>query len=75
MLINRQNLGVAVGFGSSSSINSSDEMLGCELLPLGRVHSIEDGTLRFRHVTRDERTLRDLIYPIVNRRLRFSDSS
>ena len=40
-------LGVAIGFGSSCSINGSDEMLGCELLPLSCVRSIEDGVLRF----------------------------
>ena len=45
-----------VGFGSSSSINSSDEMLGCESLPLSRVCSIHDERLRFFHVTREEET-------------------
>ena len=43
-------LGVAVGFGSSSSINGSDEMLGFESLSLSRVRLIEDGALRFCHV-------------------------
>ena len=40
------------GFGSSSSINGSDETLGCKSLPLSRVYSIEDGMLRFYHVAR-----------------------
>ena len=40
-------LGVDVGFGSSSSINGSDEMLGCKCLPLCCVRSIENEELRF----------------------------
>ena len=36
MIISKQNLGVAIGFGSSSSINGSDKMLGCESLSLSR---------------------------------------
>ena len=39
---------------SSSLINGSDEMLGCELLPLSRVHSIEDRALRFWHFACEE---------------------
>ena len=30
-----KNLGVTIGFGSSSSINGLNEMLRCESLPLG----------------------------------------
>ena len=45
---------VAIGFGSSSSINGSDETLGCESLSLSRVCLIEDGALKFFHVTREE---------------------
>ena len=43
-----------VRFGSSSSINGSNETLGCELLPLSRVRSVNDGELRFFHVVREE---------------------
>ena len=45
---------VAVGFRSSSSINGSDETLGCESLSLSRFCSIEDGALKIFHVTREE---------------------
>ena len=48
------DLGMAVIFGSSSSINGSNETLGCESLPLSQVRSIEDGALRFFHVAREE---------------------
>ena len=41
------DLGVAVGFGSSSSMNGLDENLGCEFLPLSHVHPIKDGVLKF----------------------------
>ena len=54
MCINRQNLGVAVGFGSSSLINGSNETLECELLLLSHVCLIEDGALRFCYVAREE---------------------
>ena len=37
--------------------------------------AIEDGALRFCHVTHEEEASRDLIHPIVNRRLRFVDGS
>ena len=40
-------LGMAVGFGSSSSINGLDETLGCKSLLLSYVRSIKDGELRF----------------------------
>ena len=65
---------MAVGFGSLSAINDLDEMLGYESLSLSCVCSIEDGALRFFHVTREEAS-RDLIRPIRNRRLRFLDGS
>ena len=45
---------MAVGFGSSSSMNSSDETLECESLPLSHAHLSEDGALRFCHVTHEE---------------------
>ena len=45
---------MVVGFSSSSSINGLDEMLGCESLPLSRIHLIEDAVLRVRHVRREE---------------------
>ena len=45
---------MVVRFGSSSSINDSDETLRCELLPLSRVCLIEDGALKFFHVMLEE---------------------
>ena len=44
---------MAVGFGSSSSINVSDETLGRESLPFTSVYLIEDGALRFCHIGRE----------------------
>ena len=64
-----------VGFGSSSSINDSNEMLGCEFLSLSHIRSIEDRVPRFCHVTREEEALRDLIRLILNRCLKFSNGS
>ena len=58
--INRKNLGVAIGFGSSSSINGLDEMLGCKWLRFSRVRLIKDGVLRFCHVAREETMSQDL---------------
>ena len=66
---------MAIRFGSSSSIGGSDEMLGCESLPLSHVHSIKDGALRFCHVAHEEEALRNLIRLIVNRHLKFSYGS
>ena len=66
---------MAIGFGSLSSINDSNEMLGCELLPLSRVYSIEDGALRFCHVACEEETSPNCVCPIMNRRLRFRHAS
>ena len=37
------DLGVAIGFGSSSSMNGSNEMFGCESLSLSHVPLIKDG--------------------------------
>ena len=68
-------LGVAIGFGFSSSINSSDGKLGCELLPLSQFHLIEDEALRFYHVAREEEVLRDRVRPIENHRLRCRHTS
>ena len=48
-------LGVTIRFGVPSSINNFDEMLGCESLHLIHVYSIKDGTLRFRHIVREEK--------------------
>ena len=50
-------------------------MLGCESLPLSRVPSIKDAALRFCHIAGEEEASRDLVRLIVNRRLRFSNSS
>ena len=66
---------MAVGFGSSSSVNCSDEMLVYKSLPLVCVRSIKDGALIFCHVAREEDVSQDLVRSIVNRRLKFSDSS
>ena len=68
-------LGVVIGFGSSSSTNGSNEKLGFESLQLSRVLSIEDGTLRFRHVSREKEVSRDLVRLILNWCLRFSYGS
>ena len=66
---------MAVRFGSSFSINGSDEMLGYKSLPLSRVGSIKDEALKFCQVAREEDALRDLVHLIVNRHLRFLDGS
>ena len=55
---------MTVGFGSSSSINGSDELLGCESLPLSCVCLIEDGALRFCHVPREEEESLDVYHLI-----------
>ena len=47
-----RNLGMTIGFGSSSSINGSVEMLGSKSFLLSRVRSIKDGGLKFFHVAR-----------------------
>ena len=57
-------MGVAVGFGSSSSINGSDEMLGCKSLPLSHVRSIEDGALKFCHVACEGKASPDCVHPL-----------
>ena len=59
-----------VGFGSSSSINGSDETLGCKSLPLSHVRSIKDGALKFYHVAHEEEALRDCVSLIINQRER-----
>ena len=66
---------MVVGSGSSSSINSSDEMLACESLPLIRVCSIEDGVLRFCDIACEEESSRNCIRLIRNRRLRCRHAS
>ena len=68
-------LGVAVGFDSSSSINSSNEMLGCKLLPLSRVCLIGDEAPRFCHVACEEESSRDRVYSIGNRHPRYRHAS
>ena len=45
---------MSVRFGSSPSINSSNEIFGYESLPLSSVCLIEDGTFRFFHIVREE---------------------
>ena len=53
---------MTIGFGSSSSINGSDKMLGWESLSLIHVRSIKDGALRFFHVVREEEASHDLVF-------------
>ena len=57
-----------VGFGSLSSINGSDEMLGCKSFPLSCVCSIEDGALKFYHVVHEEEALHYCVSPIIDQR-------
>ena len=57
---------MAVGFDSSSSINESDEMHGCESLLLSRVCSIEDEAHRFCHIVHEEELLGDRVRLIGN---------
>ena len=38
---------MAIGFGSLSSINGSNEMAGCELFPLSRIGLIKDRASTF----------------------------
>ena len=66
---------MVVGFGSSSSINGSDKMRGCESLSLNHVRSIKDGALKFFHLAREEEALHDCVRPIENRRLRCGHAS
>ena len=66
---------MAVGFGSSSSINSSDEMLGCKSLPLSCVCLIADGALRFFHVVREEESLHNRVCSMGNRRQGYHQAS
>ena len=74
MNIYKEKLGVAVRFSSSSSINGSDETLGCKSLTLSHFYSIEDEALRFCHVTREEASC-NLVCSIMNRCLKFLDGS
>ena len=63
-------LGMAVGFGSSSSINGSDETLGCKSLLFSYVRLIKDGELRFFYVASEEEASCDCIRPIGNQCLK-----
>ena len=65
---------MAIGFDSSSSINNSDETLGCKSLPLSCVYLIEDEASKFLHVTCEEESSRDLVGLIGNRRLRYDET-
>ena len=66
-----EKMGVAVGFDSSSSINGSYELLGCESLPISHIHLIEDEAPRFRHIACEEESSRNLVRAIGNRRPRY----
>ena len=55
-------LGLAVGFGSLSLINSLDEVLECELWPLSHVCLIKDGASRVCHVAHEEESSRDFLF-------------
>ena len=57
---------MAIGLDSSSSINGSNEMLGCKLLPLNRVRLIGDQAPRFCHVACEEESSHDRVYLIGN---------
>ena len=59
-------MGVVVGFDSSSSINSSDETLGCESLPLSCICSIGDEVPRFHYVACDEESSHNHVRLIGN---------
>ena len=61
---------MAVGFGSSSSINSLDEILGYELLLLSHIRSIKDEVVRFRHVAREDEASLNVCHLIFIERLR-----
>ena len=63
-IVEEHVLGVAVGFGISSSINGSHEMFGCEFLCLSRISSIKDGALRFAHIAHEEETSRNACHLI-----------
>ena len=75
MRIYRKNWAWSLDFGYSSSINDLDETLGCELLPLSHVRSIEGEALRFCHVEREEEPSSNFVRLNVNRHLRFTDGS
>ena len=66
---------MAIGFGYSSSMNSSNEMLGCKSLSLSCVRSIEDEALKFCHIAREEEASRDRVSMIRNQRLRCHHAS
>ena len=61
---------MTVRFGPSSSINSSDEMFGCESFLLSGIRSVKDGALRFFHIAREEELSHACVCTIRNRRLR-----
>ena len=66
---------MTIRFGSSSSINDSNETLECKSLLFSCIRSIKDGVLRFCHVAREEEESRDLGRSVVNRHLTFSNCS
>ena len=68
-------LGVTVGFDSSSSINVSDETLGCESLSLSCIYLIQDEMLILHHVVCEEESLHDHVCSIRNRRPRYFHAS
>ena len=68
-------LDMAIGFDSSSSMNSWDERLGSESLPFSHVCLIGDEAPKFGHVGCEEESLHDRIRLIGNQRLRYHHTS
>ena len=66
---------MAVGFDSSSSINSSNEKLGCKSLLLSHIRLIGEEAPRFFHIVCEEEPSRDPARPIRNPQLRYHHAS
>ena len=66
---------MAVGFNSSSSMNGSNETIGCKSLLLSRIRSIGEEAPTFFHVVCKEEPLRDPFRLIVNPHLRYCHAS
>ena len=64
-----------MGFGSSLSINGSDEILGYKSLTLSFFYFSKDGALGFCHVMSEEEATHGLVRLVMNRCLKFLDGS